>query len=66
MSAQRFLTTKEVAGLMRVAATTVHKRHCAFGDFWGVLPVKTPNGKLLWPADAIEALLGRHEAGQQV
>ena len=63
MSTQRFLTTKEVAERMRITSTTVHKRCCAHGDFWGVLPVKAPNGRLLWPVDAIQALLERHEAG---
>lgn len=63
MSTLRFLTTKEVAERMRIAPTTVHKRCCAHGDFWGVLPVKAPNGRLLWPMEAIQALLDRHEAG---
>lgn len=61
MSEQQFFTTKEVAERMRITSTTVHKRCCEHGDFWGVLPVKAPNGRLLWPVEAIRALLDRHE-----
>lgn len=65
MSTPRFLTTKEVADRMRITSTTVHKRCCVHGDFWGVLPVRAHNGRLLWPADAIQALLDRPEAGSK-
>jgi hypothetical protein len=61
MSTARFLTTKEVAERMRIASGTVYYRCSVFGDFWGVLPVKGPNGRLLWPMEAIQALLERHE-----
>lgn len=60
MSTQ-FLTTKEVAERMRIMSTTVHKRLCEHGSFWSVMPVRAPNGRLLWPVDAIEALLKRRE-----
>ena len=61
-SGQGFLTTREVAEMMRITQGSVHKRCCAFGDFWGVFPVRAPNGRLLWPADDVRALLKRHEA----
>ncbi|UVE64758.1 helix-turn-helix domain-containing protein [Burkholderia pyrrocinia] len=61
MSATRFMTTKEVAERMRITPATVYKRCCDHGDFWGVLPVKGPNGRLLWPVEAIHGLLDRYE-----
>lgn len=65
MSTQRFFTTKEVAERMRITSNTVYQRCCVHGDFWGVLPVRGPNGRLLWPVEAIQALLDRHEAGHK-
>jgi hypothetical protein len=56
---QRFLTTREVAEMMRVTHGTVHKRVSAHGDFWGVQPIKGPNGRLLWTAEDIQALLNK-------
>jgi len=60
-SGQEFLTSREVAKLMRIELGTVHKRISDFGDFWGVLPVKCPNGRLLWTASEIRALLDRED-----
>ncbi|MPV65847.1 helix-turn-helix domain-containing protein [Burkholderia sp. BE17] len=65
MSASRFMTTKEVADCMRIAPATVYQRLCAKGDFWGVLPVKGLNGRLLWPIEAIHRLLDRNEVVQK-
>jgi hypothetical protein len=56
---QRLLTTREVAEMMRVTQGTVHKRVSAHGDFWGVQPIKGPNGRLLWTADDIHRLLSK-------
>lgn len=64
MSNQQFLTTTEVAERMRITSATIHKRCHAHGNFWGVLPVRGPNKRLLWPTEAIQALLDRREAEQ--
>lgn len=64
MSAQQFLTTKEVAERMRITPATVHRRCYDHGNFWGVLPVRGPNKRLLWPTEAIQALLEQREVGQ--
>jgi hypothetical protein len=58
-SEQGFFTTRELAGLMRIEIGTAYKRISAFGDFWGVHPVRGPNGRLLWPADEVRALLSK-------
>ncbi len=60
-SGQEFLTSREVAEMMRITLGTVHKRVSDFGDFWGVHPVKGPNGRLLWTASEIRALLDRED-----
>lgn len=64
MSDRQYLTTREVATRMRIDPTTIHKRLHAHGDFWRVLPVRGPNGRLLWPVEAIEALLEQRTAEQ--
>jgi hypothetical protein len=31
---------------------------CRRGSYYGIRPAKLPNGRLLWPGDAVERLLG--------
>jgi hypothetical protein len=59
---QEFLTSREVAEMMRITLGTVHKRVSDFGDFWGVHPVKGPNGRLLWTAGEIRALIDKRSS----
>lgn len=55
-TAPRSYLTHEAAGVCRYAATTFRKEHSLNGHFKGVRPVKMPGGRLLWPADEIDAL----------
>lgn len=43
------LTTDEFAAQRRVLPQSVRKRYCLTGSYFGVRPVKQPNGRLLWP-----------------
>lgn len=43
------VTTIELASRFGVKATTVHRNLCVKGHFMGLVPVKLPNGRLLWP-----------------
>jgi hypothetical protein len=58
-----YISTRELAGRMHITAGTVYQRLSAKGDFWGILPVRAHNGRLLWPSDAIQALLERRMSG---
>ncbi|QDW50031.1 DNA-binding protein [Burkholderia sp. KBS0801] len=56
--ANRPLTTEELAALLSIRPQSIRKRYCQTGAYFTVRPVKLPNGRLMWPADAIEKLVG--------
>ncbi|WP_371142184.1 DNA-binding protein [Burkholderia cepacia] len=56
--ANRPLTTEELAALLSIRPQSIRKRYCQTGAYFTLLPVKLPNGRLMWPADAIEKLAG--------
>ena len=55
------LTTEELAAIARVKAPSIRVRLCQTGSFWGLVPHKMPNGRLIWPADSGERLLSAKE-----
>jgi len=61
MDTPKFFSTDEFAGHFGVKAQTVRVNLCKHGHFLGIRPVKLPNRLLLWPADAVNALLSGSE-----
>lgn len=57
-----WLNTKMFAAALGLEPQSIRKRHSQTGSYFGVRCAKLPNGRLCWPAAAIEILLGR--AGQ--
>ncbi|MCY1286331.1 hypothetical protein D9M68_297920 [compost metagenome] len=55
---QRLFSTDELAAEIKVRSQSIRKRYCQTGSYWGLRPVKLPSGRLLWPADSIEQLMG--------
>lgn len=55
---KELLTTKEMAQALRYQAQSLRAGVCRHGHFHGIKPFKLPGGKLLWPADSVEKLLG--------
>lgn len=53
----RRITTAEFAAALAMNAQSIRKRYSQTGSYFGVRPVKLPNGKLRWPADAVSHLL---------
>ena len=53
----RTLSTAELADLLHVRPETIRRAYCLQGAYMGLRPIKLPNRKLLWPADAAERLL---------
>lgn len=51
------LSTKDAAQMMLVKEQTLRKRYCETGSYFGVVPQKLPNRRLLWPHDSIDNLL---------
>jgi len=52
------LTTEKAAAILRVAPQSLRKHHCLHGHYYGVRPIKHPNGSLLWRADEVYAMPG--------
>ena len=49
----QFKPTEDFAAANAVKPGSVRSRYCREGSYFGVRPVKLPNGRLLWPvADA--------------
>ena len=51
------LNTTETAHLLGVRPETIRRGLCVQGHYLGLRPVKLPNGRLLWPASEVAALL---------
>lgn len=56
------LTTEQFAEVLHGKPSTIRTRLCKTGSFWGIKPIKLPSGRLLWPADAVQAFLTGKEA----
>lgn len=54
--ALRPMTTEELAELLSLRPQSIRKRYCQTGAYFTLRPVKLPNGRLMWPADALEKL----------
>lgn len=51
------LSTNELARLVAVKPASIRIRLCETGSYFGVKPMKLPNGRLLWPADSLERMV---------
>ena len=58
------IDTKELAALLNIKPQSIYKRLCATKTYWGLTPSKLPNGRLLWPADAVERLKGSNSSAE--
>jgi hypothetical protein len=50
-------TTQEFADRVRLQAVSVRSTLSRQGHVCGVVPVKLPNRRVLWPVEKVEALL---------
>lgn len=57
ISNPRKLDTLEAAERLRIKPQTMRRALCLNGHVMGLKPTKLPNGRLLWDAGAIDALL---------
>ncbi len=55
------LTTAELASALGVQPPSIRTHVYRRGSYYGIRPLKGPNGRLLWPADSIDRLLGKGE-----
>ena len=49
-------TTEALADGLGIKPQTLRAAFCRHGHYFGIRPAKLPNGRLLWPADAIDRL----------
>lgn len=63
MNSPHNLSTPEFAAQAKVRPTTIRVRLCQTGSYFGVRPVKLPNGRLLWPGDSLEQLTRYRKTG---
>lgn len=54
-----FLTTEELALSLGMHPQSIRKRYSQTGSYFGLKPVKLPNGKLRWPSDSIAQLTAK-------
>lgn len=55
--AARSLSTEELAYRLKVFQETPRAGYCRDGHYLGLVPIKLPNRRLLWPADEVDALI---------
>lgn len=51
------LSTETLASQLSIKPQSIRARVCRTGSYFGLVPKKLPNGRLLWPSDASERLL---------
>lgn len=51
-----WMKTADFAAALQLRPNTLRRALCEKGDYYGVRPIKTWNGRLRWPADAIARL----------
>lgn len=52
------LSTEELAAQLKLKPQTLRKRYSQTGAYFGVIPQKLANRRLLWPDDAVSRLAG--------
>lgn len=52
------LSTVELAQQLRIRPQSIRKRYCETGAYFCLRPFKLPNGRLMWPGDALQQLAG--------
>jgi len=50
-------STTQFASFVGIAPQSLRKRYSQTGSYFGVRPVKLPNGKLRWPEDALTKMI---------
>ena len=56
-------STESFAGSIGLKPASLRVHLCRYGSYYGLVPERLPNGRLLWPIDSIQKLeqLGRAE-----
>jgi hypothetical protein len=58
MASLERLSSSEFARALRIKVESLRSAVCRNGGtYYGIKPIRLPNGRLSWPADAVERLL---------
>jgi len=52
------LSTEELAQQLKIRPQSIRKRYCETGAYFCLRPFKLPNGRLMWPGNALQQLAG--------
>ncbi len=50
-------TTNELAASLGVVSQSIRAQLCRTGSYYGLVPKRLPNDRLIWPTDSKERLL---------
>jgi hypothetical protein len=53
------LDTEGLAEILHIKPGSIRSALCRDGHYLGLVPIKLPNRRLLWPRAAVQALLGQ-------
>lgn len=51
------ITTVELAQLLGLKPRSIRQQLYKTGSYYGITPVRLPNGRLMWPSDTVERLV---------
>ena len=51
------ISTSELARLLHIKPASIRHRYCLTGSYFGIKPIKLPNGRLAWPQDQLDKIL---------
>lgn len=63
MTDKKNYSTQEVAKTFGYHPASIYNRLNRLGEFHGITPVKLLSGRLVWPSEAVDALLAQQEQG---
>ena len=50
------ITTEELCSILKIKPGTVRRGYCIHGSYFGLVPTKLPNRRLLWDKESVERL----------
>ena len=50
------MTTNELAKCLGLSTESLRQAHSKQGNYYGLIPLKLPNGRLHWPDDSVAKL----------
>lgn len=58
-------TTSSLAARLGIQPQSLRAAVCRAGSYYGVVPTRLPNGRLLWPADAFDRIVRAGEKNEK-